>query len=331
MRFFLGTRVGKASVGFSVSGSSLGKAISLLFLWPFYLYYYIFKFIFLTIKKIVNLIASLIKKRENIEEESSGQATLQTALPKSKASSEHIEELSMTYEILSGNSRKFYLSAINEPYVVLDLETTGFSRKNDRIIELSMIRCEKGRTTRYETFVNPGISIPARVAKLTGISDDDVADAPQIEDILESVYEFIGDCKIVAHNASFDAGFICHAFSRAGIDGTLQFYDTLKLARAAFPEFENHKLSTLIDELGLMDGPQTHRAMDDAECTRKLFNLCIDRLLEDKERELAAKRAKRAAASVAVDRASQTVDVKTDRRTLDQQVDDILSDLSWLD
>ena len=78
-----------------------------------------------------------------------------------------------------------------------------------------------------------------------------------------------------------------------GYEGRFNYIDTLQLARSAFPEFPNHKLSTCIDRLSLSDG-QTHRAMDDVICTQRLLEKCLPILLEQKERELAERRARKA-------------------------------------
>ena len=99
--------------------------------------------------------------------------------------------------------------SLNQDYVVFDLETTGFSPVKNRIIEIGAVKIQEGKITdRFSTFVNPGEPIPYKIQQLTGIGDEDVMDAPAIEEILPKFLEFSKGCVMVAHNASFDMGFI---------------------------------------------------------------------------------------------------------------------------
>ena len=98
---------------------------------------------------------------------------------------------------------------LDDSYVVFDLETTGFSPDQCRIIEIGAVRVEKGRITqRFSSFVNPEVPIPFRIEELTGINDNMVLDAPTIDRILPEFMEFCDGCAMVAHNASFDMSFI---------------------------------------------------------------------------------------------------------------------------
>jgi len=117
--------------------------------------------------------------------------------------------------------------------------------------------------------------------------------------------------------------------SRAGIAHVFNFYDTLSLARKAFPDLENHKLDTLISTFNLADGPQTHRAADDVECTQKLFVLCIGELLEQKEAELAERRAKRNASSAPAAPAPAEPEPQPEA-SAEPTFDEILAEFSWL-
>ena len=167
-------------------------------------------------------------------------------------------------------------------YVVLDFETTGLSPWEDEIIEVGMVRYVDGQEDAvYETYVNPLEPIPPRITKLTGISDEDVADAPTMKTVIHDIWEFIGDLPVVAHNAPFDVGFLSANYECRQIYRHIRYIDTLALARKAFPELPNHKLETLIRALGLAEA-QTHRALDDVYCTQKLLMRCIDRLDQPK-------------------------------------------------
>lgn len=160
-------------------------------------------------------------------------------------------------------------------YVMLDTETTGFSANTDRIIEIGAIKCINDVPAEtFTTFVNPDMHIPSNVSRLTGITDIDVRSAPQFSEIAEELMAFIGDLPVVAHNAHFDARFLASELNWAGLDYVFKAIDTLQLSRIAFPHLANHKLKTLIHELGLTDHEQQHRALDDAEVGHQLFLRC---------------------------------------------------------
>ena len=91
--------------------------------------------------------------------------------------------------------------------------------------------------------------------------------------------EFIDNLPLVAHNANFDIKFIANAFKRAGVSKGMLYIDTLALARSAYPNMPNHMLSTLINELGLLDHEQEHRAMSDVEATQRLYMVCKAQLV----------------------------------------------------
>ena len=167
-------------------------------------------------------------------------------------------------------------------YVVLDFETTGLSPWDNEIIEASMVRYVDGEEEAvYSTLVNPLEPIPPRITKLTGISDADVADAPTMKAVIHDIQEFIGDLPIVAHNASFDVGFLVANYECRQIYRHIRYIDTLTLARKAFPDLPNHKLETLIREFHLAEA-QTHRALDDVYCTQKVLMLCLEKLNQPK-------------------------------------------------
>lgn len=170
-------------------------------------------------------------------------------------------------------------------YVVLDFETTGLSPWDNEIIEASMVRyVDEKEEAVYTTLVNPLEPIPPRITKLTGISDADVADAPTMKTVIHDIQEFIGDLPIVAHNASFDVGFLLANYECRQIYCHIRYIDTLALARKAFPDLPNHKLETLIREFHLAEA-QTHRALDDVYCTQKVLMLCLEKLNQPKAKK----------------------------------------------
>lgn len=165
-------------------------------------------------------------------------------------------------------------------YIVIDVETTGLSPDDDRIIEVAAVKCENDRIVdSFHSLINPGRRIPSNVTKLTGIKNADVAGAPDMDTVAPELSEFIDNLPLVAHNANFDIKFIANAFKRAGVSKGMLYIDTLVLARNAFPDMPNHKLSTLINELGLLDHEQEHRAMSDVEATQRLYMACKAQLV----------------------------------------------------
>lgn len=172
---------------------------------------------------------------------------------------------------------------LDDTYVVFDIETTGLSKEKEMITEIGAVKVADGKIIdRFSTFVNPQRPISAEITKLTGITDDMVKDAPTIENILPEFLKFCEDTVLVAHNASFDTGFIRIAAERAGL-GELHHtvVDTLELARALLPELNKHKLDIVCEYLGVtLNGH--HRAVNDAEATAEVFIKFLDMLAEKK-------------------------------------------------
>lgn len=167
-------------------------------------------------------------------------------------------------------------------YVVFDLETTGLSAVNNRIIEIGAVKVIEGKIVdRFSTFVNPKEPIPFEIEQLTSISDEMVIDAPVIEDILPKFLEFCEGCVLIAHNASFDAGFIQENCRRMGIDTDFTVGDTVAMARILLPALNKFKLDTVAKALNIsLD--HHHRAVDDAACTAEIFVKFIQ-MFKDKD------------------------------------------------
>ncbi|NBS00382.1 MAG: endonuclease, partial [Actinobacteria bacterium] len=133
-------------------------------------------------------------------------------------------------------------------FCVVDLETTGGSNEYNSITEIGAVKYRGGEEIgRFTTLVNPQCAIPPFITVLTGITDTMVCNAPAIEEVLDSLLEFIGDSVLVAHNARFDIGFINASLVRDGREKlTNRVLDTVGLARRLVGgEVENCKLSTL--------------------------------------------------------------------------------------
>jgi len=170
-------------------------------------------------------------------------------------------------------------SLIDTTFCVLDVETTGTNPRQDLICEIGAVKVKGGETIgTFHTLVNPGMALPPQITVITGLTDAVLAPAPRIEQVISSLRQFIGDSAFVAHNASFDLGFVKAAFERSGIDDFQPIVvDTLSLSRRLFrDEVRNFKLGTLAERFGIDNRP-SHRALDDALATRDLLYLLIER------------------------------------------------------
>jgi len=153
-------------------------------------------------------------------------------------------------------------------YVVFDVETTGLSAVYNTIIELAAVKMKDGEIIdRFESFANPHHRLSATTINLTGITDEMVQEAPEIDVVLRKFVEWTGDSILVAHNASFDVGFINVGYQKAGLPKTSNaVIDTLELGRFLYPEMKNHRLNTLAKKFDI-ELTQHHRAIYDAEAT----------------------------------------------------------------
>lgn len=157
-------------------------------------------------------------------------------------------------------------------YVALDLETTGLDFEHDEIIEVALERFENGSPVESRDFlIKPNRNIRPFISSLTGISETDLADAPDFATVAGEIRQFLGDYPIVAHNAQFDSKFLRDSFAKVGIsiEGN-PVLDTLVLSRIAYRDVPNHKLETLVAHLNIKR-ERAHRALPDADACGKLF------------------------------------------------------------
>ncbi len=171
--------------------------------------------------------------------------------------------------------------AFDEEFVAFDLETTGLSSRNDRIIEIGAVILKSGREMdRFQTFVDPVRPLERKITDLTGITDDMLKGAPKIEEVLPKFLEFIGDRVLVAHNSDFDTGFIRAECERLGYDYHYTAADTLILSQNLLPQLNKFKLNIVANALSLPEFNH-HRAADDAmTCGLVMANL-MKKLEED--------------------------------------------------
>ena len=168
--------------------------------------------------------------------------------------------------------------SLNGTYVVFDLETTGFSLIKDKIIEIGAVKVENGVITdKFSTFVNPKVPIPFKITNLTGITDDMVMEAPDIETILPQFLEFVGDAVLVAHNASFDVSFIEQNCRYQDITPDFTSVDTVAMARILLPTLSKFKLNVVANALHI-SLENHHRAVDDAGATAEIFVKFVEML-----------------------------------------------------
>ena len=170
---------------------------------------------------------------------------------------------------------------IDTEYCVLDLETTGFSFRTEKITEVGIMKIKNGEVIdSFETFVNPEKPIPYRVVEVTNITDDMVKDAPKIDEVFPKILEFVGDSVLVAHNADFDIGFLKYNAAQLGYKLENTYLDTLRLAKELFPNYKKYKLGIIAENLGIKV-EVAHRALDDVDTTVKVFNV-MTKILKEK-------------------------------------------------
>ncbi len=165
-------------------------------------------------------------------------------------------------------------------FVVFDIETTGFSPVNNRIIEIGAVKVKGGEIAdKFSAFVNPDVPIPFEIEKLTGINDSMVKDAPLIEQVLPEFLAFCEGAVLVAHNAGFDMSFIKENAMRQGILRKFTCADTLGIARILLPHQAKHTLDAVAKTMGV-SLENHHRAVDDAQATAEIFVKFIPMLKE---------------------------------------------------
>ena len=160
-----------------------------------------------------------------------------------------------------------------EDYTVVDIETTGFDPMFDEIIEVAGIKYRgRNEVGRFQSLVKPDDGIPDYITALTGITNEMVADAPGIEDVLPRFLEFIGEDIVVGHNVHFDVNFLydyAEDFELKPFSNDL--VDTLRLSRRLYPELQSHKLSALAAHFGVEPDGE-HRALADCVTTQKCLS-----------------------------------------------------------
>ena len=153
------------------------------------------------------------------------------------------------------------------PLVIFDFETTGLDTLQDQIIEIGGLKIEQGKPTQeFSALIKPNLPLTEVITKITGITEDMLADKPAIEAVLPDFLRFIDGCVLVAHNAEFDMAFLRNQAERMGYLLEWPCFCTLKMARQLLPDLESKNLDTLAEHYGLTFEAR-HRSIGDCKVT----------------------------------------------------------------
>lgn len=168
--------------------------------------------------------------------------------------------------------------SLDGDFIVFDLETTGLKPATEEITEIAAVLVREGEIKdSFQTYVNPHKPIPPEITELTGISDETVADAPDLPEALDKFFAFMGDRVLVAHNAGFDLSFLKAACKKLDIEREFTYIDTLEMSRIMLPHLSRFKLNILAKELQV--GPfEHHRASEDAAVLGRIWVKLLDKL-----------------------------------------------------
>jgi DNA polymerase-3 subunit epsilon len=162
------------------------------------------------------------------------------------------------------------------PVVFVDIETTGGSYRNSRVLEVAAIRYENGKITKeFSTLINPETYVPAQITQITGIRQNDIVDAPTFGEIAEELEEVMEGAVFVAHNVRFDYSFLRNEFALVGIEWSPRLLCTVRLSRALYSQEKGHSLAKLIErhEIPVLD---RHRALEDARAILYFSKLAFE-------------------------------------------------------
>lgn len=167
-------------------------------------------------------------------------------------------------------------------YIVLDIETTGLSKHYHKITEIAAVKVKNHKIVdHFHTLINPETEIPRFITRLTGIDNEMVKDSPKIQEVMPKLIDFLEDHPIIAHNATFDHGFLSHNAEKINKELKNEKICTRKLASRILPDLPSKKLSCICEHFDIIN-EQAHRAMADTLATQKVFaNFCS--ILKEKE------------------------------------------------
>ena len=166
-------------------------------------------------------------------------------------------------------------------YVCVDIETTGISPQHAQIIEIGALRVRDGEVVdTFSQLINPGVSVPAEITALTGITTEMVEGQPSIAIVLPEFIDFAGDDVLLGHNVRFDYSFLKQNAMDLNLDFSKSGMDTLRIARAKCPELKSRSLDFLCEHF-CIDDENHHRAFNDAKVTSELYLMFYDMFRND--------------------------------------------------
>ena len=172
-------------------------------------------------------------------------------------------------------------NSISNRFIAFDVETTGLSKDRDRVIQIGAVKYINGQVEEvYSTLINPCMHISEAASRVCHITDDMVASAPKESEVLYDFLGFLGDAlegetALVAHNASFDMGFLSEMLERNGQSAKLKYVDTLDLSRRIVKDTPNYKQLTIAKYFGI-EICNAHQADDDARVCGSIFTNLVD-------------------------------------------------------
>lgn len=187
-----------------------------------------------------------------------------------KQSQERLEGRQTRAPALPGTPAcKSLLKALEAPFAIVDLETTGLSPTRDDIIEIGALLVDRATQSVHEfsTLIKPGMALPPKITQLTGINQEMLDEhGIGLREGFTRLQDFIGDRPVFAHHAEFDQAFLVSASARLGLCFSNAMHDTICMAEAAWPDLDSYALFSLAQRMGLGNSP-AHRALADARAT----------------------------------------------------------------
>lgn len=169
------------------------------------------------------------------------------------------------------------MNTFDNNYIVIDLETTGFYRNKDQIIEIGALAVSNGVVTeKIDILIDPEMKIPPEITSLTGISDSMLYDKPKLQEVLPAFVDRINHHTILGHNIPFDVSFLKEACSKLGLELDCEYIDTLDVSRKTLPGLPSYSLEVVCKALEITN-EHSHRALSDClathECYQKMMHI----------------------------------------------------------